>query len=182
MRDTSRLNATVRKQHGVFSRKQALEFGFDRSAIFRAIDNGAWVRLDQSVYALASAPSTWERQLSAALLGHPEAFVGHRSAAHLLGFRDMAKTRPTIVVPEGANRRSPLARVIESDQFDLISTTVIRGFRVSTAPETFLSLGADVQVGLLEPIFDDAVLSGKLDLPAFLPYLRSGSRAPNPGD
>jgi Protein of unknown function (DUF559) len=104
--------------------------------------------------------------MMAALTSRPQALVGHMSAAHLLGLTGVRKGRPVIVVPEGSNARSDLSRVIESDQFDRLATTRIDGFEVTTVPETLLAVAADLAPGELESVFDDALLTGRLDLDA----------------
>ena len=164
MWDLQRLNALAATQHGVVTRGQAVAAGFDRSAIHRRVGTGHWLRLDHGVYALSSSAPTWERRLMAATLSRPFAVVGHSSAGRLLGLGELRPSRPTIIVPKGSNVRSGIARVIESDQFDRLSLTRLGGFTVTTVPETLLTLAADYPASDLESIFDDALLTGKLDL------------------
>lgn len=154
------------RQHGVVNRHQLTDAGFGRSAIHRRVEGGEWLRLDHSVFALAASPPTWERQLSATVLSRPQAVVGHTSAGYLLGLRNCRPGRPVVVVPDGTNVRSGLARMIESDQFESLATTRVNGFSVTTVPETVLALAADRDPHQVEEIFDDALLSGRLDLDA----------------
>jgi hypothetical protein len=151
-------------QHGVVSHEQFLDAGFGRSAIHRRVTRGEWIRIDHGVFAVATSPPTWERQLMGALLSRPLAIVGHTSAGYLLGLKSCRPSRPVLVVPAGSNARSGAARIIESDQFERLATTRIEVFPVTTVPETLLSLAADFQPEDLEDVFDDAVLTGKLDL------------------
>jgi len=62
-----------------------------------------------------------------------------------LGLSGFPKTRPVIVVPEGSNTRSELARIIESDQFESLAATTIQGIPVTTVPETMLALVSDLE-------------------------------------
>ncbi len=115
----------------------------------------------------------------AAVLSQPQAIVGHRSAAHLLGLYDIARGSPTIVVPKGSNTRSGLAQVIESDQFARLATTTVGAFQVTTVPETMLALAADLEGEQLTDLFDAALLAGKLDLKAqFVIFDREVGRRP----
>lgn len=179
MGDMNQIHGLAANQHGVFSRSQAQNAGFERSAMHRFVRSGLWVRLDHSVFAVPSAPPIWERDLMAAVLSRPGAIVGHESAAHLLGMKDFSKERAVIIVPEGSNLRSELARVITSDQFTDLKVTRVGAFPVTTVPETLLTLAADLGPGRLEEVFDDALLKGKLDLDAMKAILdREAGRRP----
>lgn len=115
----------------------------------------------------------------AAVRSRPDAVVGNRSAAYLLGLAGFGRGRPVIVVPKGSNPRSSIARVIESDQFAKLATTVVNGFRITTTPETLLSLAADLSSKGIEEAFDDALLTGRLDLDSMKAILdREAGRRP----
>jgi len=109
-----RLDPLARRQHGVFSRNQALAVGFSARQIDHRLRSGWWLRLDAAVYAIPSHPATWERQLMAATLSVPEAVACGGSAGRLHGFPDARTGRPEIVVAPGRNERSRLARVRRS--------------------------------------------------------------------
>lgn len=130
--------------------------------IRRRLESGAWIRLAPGVYAVASAPPKWERQLAAAVLSQPEAIVAGASAAHLLGFEGFRKGRPEIVVPYGANARSPIARVTRSIWYDQLGTTRAAGFTVTSEPETLLTLAGRIAVDRLEALVDDRIAAGRL--------------------
>lgn len=179
MGDLQELNRRASVQHGVITRGQALESGFDRHAVHRRIVSGQWLRLDHGVYALSSSAPSWERRLMAATLSRPLALVGHTSAGRLLGLRNCFRSRPTIIVPKGSNVRSDIARIIESDQFDSLATTHLGAFTVTTVPETLLALAADFNPTEMEATFDDALLTGKLDLDSMKAILdREAGRRP----
>jgi very-short-patch-repair endonuclease len=73
-----------------------------------------------------------------------------------------------------------LARVFESDQFDRIAVARIEGLPVTTMPETILTLARDVDAEVLTSLFDDVLLSGKLDLKAMSAVIdrEAGRRTP----
>ncbi len=79
------VEATARRQHGVFSRAQAEAAGATRRMIERRRSSGAWLTLERGVYALHGAPFTWLRQAKAAELSVPGSGLSHRAAAHLHG-------------------------------------------------------------------------------------------------
>lgn len=150
------------RQYGVFNRKQAREAGFDRFAVRRRIESGEWLRLCPNVYCLASAPPRWERQLAAAVLSRPRAYVGGVSAAYLLGLRGFAKGRPTVVVPAGANARLTIGEVIRSRHFDSIETVSISGFVTTSTAETLMALARQLDPRRLELSLEDALLTRKV--------------------
>jgi very-short-patch-repair endonuclease len=148
----------------VFNIAQVRDAGYDRTAVHYRINAGIWTRLDDSVYSLGSAPRTWRQNLWAALLSRDRAALTHWSACRLSEISDTPDHHPSLLVPRGSNTRSSLARIYESDQFDDIATTNIDGLTVTTMPETILVLARDVQAYLLTRVFDQALVSGKLDL------------------
>jgi hypothetical protein len=101
----------ARRQHGAFSRAQAIRCGATARMIGRRLESGAWLLLDAAVYALPGNPPTWLRQIKAAELGNPYAAVSHRAAAALHELTGFRQGRPEITVPPGAHARSKIARV-----------------------------------------------------------------------
>jgi len=164
MGDSERINRLAARQHGVFSGSQARGAGFDKHAVARKLASGDWRQLDYRVFALASAAATWERQLWVALLSRPRAVVGGQSAAFLHGFKGFARAKPTIVVPGSSNARSRIARVVRAEHYDDLVVDRVRGFPVTSIPETLLTLAGDMTPIRFEGLFDDLLLSGRLDL------------------
>ena len=85
MRSTSsqRLAAIARRQHGSWSRRQALACGFSDKMIRTRIRRGEWLQLDTAVYAHVASLPTWQRSVMAAVLAEPWAAASHRTAAVL---------------------------------------------------------------------------------------------------
>jgi hypothetical protein len=149
-----RIDGLARRQHGVFSRAQALQLGAYPRLMERRLVSGRWVEVAPAVYGLPSHPGTWEQRLMAAVVGEPEAAVGGRSAAavhELTGFRP---GRPEIVVPRAAQNRSPIALVRRRDG---VETTRVRGLPVLTVRDTLFAVAGLVTVRTLVPALDDAL-------------------------
>jgi very-short-patch-repair endonuclease len=178
--DSASLYRIAARQCGAFNIVQARETGFDRSAVHHRISTGTWTRLDDSVYALVSAPRTWKQTLWAAVLSRPRAVVTHWSACRLLDMSDIPNHEPMILTPRASNTRSSVAHIYESDQFDRIAATTVDGLPVTTMPETILVLARDVKADVLTRVFDEAVVSGKLDLKAMSATIdrEAGRRTP----
>jgi hypothetical protein len=108
------LDEYAARQFGAFSLEQAHKAGHTAKMIHTRVSNGTWIRLAPSVFALASAPPKWERQMAGALLSRKGSIVAGRSAAYLHGFDGFGATKPVVMIGLDGNARSPLARVIRS--------------------------------------------------------------------
>lgn len=181
--DSRAVDRLASRQYGCFSVNQVRAAGFDKRAVSRRIAVGSWVTIAPGVYAVASSPPSWERQLSAAVLSRPRAIVGGPAAAALQGIAGFGKARPVIIVPRTGNARSPIARVIRSAFFKTIETERLSGFSVTTVAETVLTLAGDLTYERLDSLVDDCLLTGKLRLDDFEPiYERiSGGRVAGSG-
>ena len=164
MADQRAIERLAANQHGVFSATQLREAGFNRHAVQRKLASSRWVQLDYRVFGVASAPSTWERQMWVAILSRPTASVGGRSAAYMHGLRGFAQGRPVIVVPGSSNARSEVARIIRAEHYPELKTVNVAGFPVTSVAETIVCLASELGPGHLESVFDDAMLAHKLDL------------------
>lgn len=142
------------RQYGTFSRRQAEQAGFSSRMILTRVHNGAWIRLAPSVYALASTPPKWERQMAAALLTREGAVVAGSSAAYLHDFEGFGPGRPVILIGSGGNARSPLARVIRSERFRDVGVVRRRGFIVTDEAETVMTLAGLMGEDRLEALVD----------------------------
>lgn len=154
MNPDRRIDEYASRQHGAFSRTQAEKAGFSSRMVLTRVQNGAWIRLAPSVYALASASPNWERQMAAALLTREKAIVAGRSAAYIHGFPGFGPGRPVIMVVAGGNARSPLARVIRSHRFDEVGRVRKRGFELTDEAETVLNLAPSLDAKRLEALVD----------------------------
>ncbi len=128
---------TARRQHGAWSRRQALDLGMTPRMIQTRIQAGRWIRVDTGVYASPEAPSTWHRSVMAAVLAEPRAVASHQSAAVLHRLPGFRPGRPTITVPPGANARGRLAVVHRG--IDVV-TSVVDAVPCSSLPQTLVDL------------------------------------------
>lgn len=174
----SRLMAS---QNGVISRGQAITAGASNGFIRVRLERAEWIELSSGVYASSTSSPTWDRQLWAALLGHPRAYVAGRSVAHLHRFDAVRPSRPEILVPYGGNNRSSIARVIRGRHFDQVATKVVRGFRCTSVAETILTLSMTHPPSLIEKYVDDQLVAKSLVIADFNPVLERLEFARQPG-
>jgi very-short-patch-repair endonuclease len=154
------------RQYGTFSRQQAERAGFTSRMILTRVQNGAWIRLAPAVYALASAPPKWERQMAAALLTRDGSIVAGRSAAYIHRFDGFSQGRPVIMIGAEGNARSPLAKVIRSKRFDTVDRERKLGFVVTSEAETVMTLAAVFDRDRLEALVDSLIARGSCSVDA----------------
>jgi very-short-patch-repair endonuclease len=169
--DRRKINTLASRQYGAFNSRQARQAGFDKSAVRRRLDSGEWIRLDHSVYCVASAAPRWERDLAAAVLSRRQAVVTGDSAACLHGLRGFIPGRPVVLVPMGSNARSEIADIVQTKRYELVARVRVAGFEATSPVETILVLARKLSAARLEAVFDDALLSRKLTLGDFEPAL-----------
>lgn len=165
------IGGVASRQHGAFSRAQAMAHGFTVKMIQARIDGNLWLRLDHNVFAIAGTPDSWHRTLTAAVLSRPEAYVTGRSAAHLHGFPGFPKSRPEILAPFKGNARSSLALVIRTRLFDKVAYDAVGGFRATTPAETLLTLGYREPLSVIERLVDHCLTARNLRIQDFDPIL-----------
>jgi Protein of unknown function (DUF559) len=153
------------RQHGVFSRAQAITAGMHPRAIDRRVNTRVWEAVDYGVYRIAGTPPSWHQRLTAACLACP-AVASHRSAAALFGFVDCDKG--VVEVAALRHRRRHYRDVIwhESRRLDSSDLTEIDGIPVTRPLRTLLDLGVVLDVHRLEELLDDGLNRGWFSVPA----------------
>lgn len=136
---------TLRSQHSLITRAQALERGLSRSQVDRLLRSGVWEAVDRTVYGPYGVAWTWHRRLMAAVLGAPDgARASHRSAAALYGVGGIAVPPIELSIPRGTRFRRSGVVVHESRDLDLALPTVIGGIPCTDLRRLAVDLGAVV--------------------------------------
>lgn len=147
-------------QHGVVSKEQVLATGMAEHQIRHRIRTGRWHVRTQNVYAVASAPRTWEQDLMAAVLGRPAAVVSGRSAAALHGFPGfIRKGVPEVTVPCHVGTGPRGARVRRSIYFAGLSVVSVEGIPTTSPAESVFGVMDLVGAGRLERIVDAVLVA-----------------------
>lgn len=178
MEPDRRLDDIAAHQYGVFSIDQARSAGLTPRMMDNRIEHGAWVRLAPSVYALASSPPKWERQMAAALLTRPGSLAAGSSAAYLHEFEGAKAGRPVILTGSNGNARSALAKVVRSRSFDDIERTRVRGFPVTSIPETLVTIANQTPTDRLEQIVDSLLAARRVRVPSIQQCINNRSGRP----
>lgn len=146
----------ARRQRGLLTRTQALAAGLSDAAITRRVATGAWLPLVAGVYALASAPRTWEQQVLAACLA-VGGVASHRTAAALWGFSGCRPGPLHMTVAYGRTSRCAIARLHRSRTLRPSDITRADGIPVTRPARTLADLARQVPRPALEDAVDDAL-------------------------
>jgi hypothetical protein len=144
------------RQHGVVSRRQLLELGFDRGGIERRLDAGRLHRLYRGVYAVGhTVLNRHGRYLAATMACGRDAVLSHRSAAALWGIRPTDAARIDVAVPHTSGVRSTAAIVVHRSRRP-IAATKKDGIPVTTPGETLADLATALPRRALEKAAEQA--------------------------
>jgi very-short-patch-repair endonuclease len=136
------IGALAEDQHGVVSRAQLLELGFDRGSITHRLKLGRLRQVHRGVYTIGHRLLTQDGRWMAAVLTYgPPAVLSHRAAAALWGMR--AGTWVEVTVPNG--RRGKSGVQVHRATLPDDERTTHRGIPTTTVPRTLLDLSAVVQ-------------------------------------
>ena len=155
-RDIDRaIDGLARRQHGVFTRAQAVQHGATRAQIRTRVSRRRWIRLlDSEVFALPSHPGTWLRQCSAATLVVPGGAVSGVSAAALHGFDGFPRAAIEVCTRHGTTHDSPFGHVRETRTVGRL--TVVDRIRVVSPADVIVQLAARLDAERLGATLDDA--------------------------
>ena len=145
-----RLAQFAARRHGVVSRDELVELGFDRGTIARRVESGRLHRLYRGVYAVGHTILNNDGRFLAAVLACGEdAALSHRSAASLWGIRPSGAARIDITVPRTSGVRSSSAIVVHRPR-RTPQTTTRDGIPVTTPGQTLADLATALPKRQLE--------------------------------
>jgi very-short-patch-repair endonuclease len=145
------------RQHGVFTRSQALAVGVDASRIQRRVAAGLWERTYESVYRVVSVPRTWRQSLViACFTWGPGSAVSHDAAASLRGLTGFEERVVELTVPRGRSRKGP-GIVHRSTFLPTVDTEVFDAIPVTTVARTLIDVAGRAPHLTVEAALDDAL-------------------------
>lgn len=161
------IDRLARWQHGLVTRQQALSAGLSSAAIGRRVATATWLPVVAGVYALASSPASWQRQVLAACLA-VGGFASHRTAAALWGLSGCRPGPVHVVVAHGRSSCSGPATIHQSHALPAADVTRIDGIPVTRPARTLVDLAGCVSRRVLEEAVDDALCRRLVTLPRLL--------------
>lgn len=167
----------ARRQHGAFSRTQALALGFSDSAIQRRVGT-QWIRIEGGVYALPGNPATWKRQYMAAVLAVPGAVISGRAAAAVHRFEGCRPSTPEITVPRGSSHHTRLARVRQSDHAE---RCIVEHLPVVTVAQAVFDISRSLDARRLHRVVADLVVADAAHLASIQDRYVALARSRQPG-
>ncbi|MEO6714252.1 MAG: DUF559 domain-containing protein [Mycobacteriales bacterium] len=177
----SRLAAIARRQHGLWTQRQALTCGVTTTAVRERLAAGDWVEIRDAVYGAASRPTDeLGRILAVALEAGPRIAMSGVAAAYVRRFPHVAAPiELTAAVP--LNRRVSITGCeIERSRCFPSVVPHINGVPVLSRSGTLLTLAAQVPPAVLVDCLQELARQGSVrlaDLPTVLRRGRSGSAA-----
>lgn len=160
----TRLVRMARDQHGVVSRRQALEVGLSSSTIRRRIRTGVWTRLLRGTYRIGAVETSLE-WASAACLVVEGAVLSHTSAAFLHGWSGSTRPSTTHLSVVGRQHRSRTGLVVHrATDLHADEVVFVSGFPVTAAARTLLDIATmlpsrDIERIVAQLLREEEVLS-----------------------
>jgi very-short-patch-repair endonuclease len=147
----SRTNELANRQHGAFSRAQALALGYSESQIDRRLSAGEWEAVLPAVYRFVGAPPTGRQAaIAACLWAGPGSVVSHRAAGVLWGLDGITASGMEIWVPNNRRLRTTKLTVHRTDALPRIDRTRREGVPITTAARTLIDLAGVTNEETLE--------------------------------
>ena len=171
-----RLADHARYQHGVFSRRQALESGLSGRQVRRRVTSVVWTQPVHNVYAdagLRMSDAAW--RWAAVLCCGPDAVLSHRCAAQLWDMPVRAAPRPEISVPVSARVR-PGSRVhLHNIAVPRRDIRIVCGLPVTSRQRTVLDCLLTLPHDQGRTLLDRALQRGWVQLPGIVAAVHGAS-------
>ena len=148
------------RQHGLFTRVQALRAGITASTIKHRLRARRWLLALPNVYQVAGTPATWrQRAMAACLHLGPRATLSWRAAATLTGFPTARARRLEVSVTKHRNRSGKHDIIIHIPEEPIPDedVTTIDGIPVTKPARTLIDLATVEPIDVLERCLDDAL-------------------------
>jgi very-short-patch-repair endonuclease len=152
-----RIARVAARQHGVFTRPDALKAGASPRVIQHRLEMRRWRVIHRGVYGLVGAPITLQqRAMAACLAAGPRAVASHRTAGALLGLC-AAGDLTEASVPRGTRRARPGLRIHEVADLCPGDLGRVEGIPVTSPTRTLLDLAGTVGPAELEHVVERAL-------------------------
>ena len=166
------------RQHGLFTRRQALALGFSETQVAWRVRRGVWEVRADGVYGIPGCPWTWRRKLMLAVLDvGAGALVSHQAAAALHGFPGFRPGGPELSVVKGSHSACRW-KVHTTRDLPASDCTRVDGIPVTSVVRTLFDLAGVLSGQQLERLVDELLAAGTVKLGSiasrFARYRRPG--------
>lgn len=175
------ITALAWRQHGAFSRSQAIDLGVDDAWINRALRSGTIVRRATAVYTLTCAPRTWRQTLVIHVLAAGGALATSDSALALWSPELDPPRRPIVAAPNSCGYSSPQARIIRSRDLHLAKAYEIDGIPVVGVARALLDASVGRTADQVEGLINACQRHSSLAIGALTECLHDHARQGRPG-
>ena len=145
-RNESQLLRLAAKQHGVFSRPQALAAGVTPSALSRRVRKCTWELVMPGVYGVVGSASSLRRSaMASALWAGDESLISHGTAGVLWGIEGARHAKVELWVPLPRDPRHELVVVHRGTRVDRADRTTLGRIPITTPVRTLIDLSARME-------------------------------------
>jgi len=155
-----RTRARSERQHGAFSRSQAISDGHNKRSIQQRLDTGIWRRLLPAVYALAGVPETWFMLQMAACLWSKDGLAAGRAAGLLYGLPDCGMDPLEILTSSRCVTPKDGIVVHRTNWLPWEQISRRNGIPVTSVERTLMSLCAQLAPRRAAIVLDQAITMG----------------------
>jgi very-short-patch-repair endonuclease len=133
------------RQHGVFSRAQALAHGMSARQIHRRVSQGRWDSPLPTVFRIVGSGDARQRAMAAALWAGDLALVSHGTAGSLWGVEGVRGAKTELWVPARRNPRSELVVVHRGERLDRADRTMLGPIPITTPIRTLIDVAGRLE-------------------------------------
>lgn len=157
--EEGQVEARASKQLGLVTRAQSQSDGFGEARIGRRLRGGRWDRSHPGVYALAGTPTTWERDVLAAVLGAgTDCVASHMTAMMLYELSGAYRTTIEVTISDTTPRALQRVVVHRSLAIDDADRSMLRGIPITSVARTLADCSGLLSLGQLARALDDALV------------------------
>ncbi len=171
------------RQHGVVTRRQAIEAGLSKSGLESRIRRGGLERIHPGIYCVAGTPRTFEqRAFAAAAWGGPDAVVSHASAGHLWRMLETVPASSDISSPRKRTRPPRGVRCHFTSHLPPRDSGRLRNIPITSPARTLIDLAGVLPAAEVESALHLAIVNRRVAPQTLRARLREtpkhGSRGP----
>ena len=168
------------RQHGVFTKDQALGAGFSLAAIRHRRESRRWKTLYPGIYAIAGSTATWHQRVIAVTLLY-DGVASSITAGRVQGLLDGGDAPIHVTLPPGQKRRRRRGIVVHEAALTRTDIRWIDNIPVTRPERTLVDLAAVLPERALEAALDVAVQLGLATIPKLYCYIDERNLGNLPG-